>query len=137
MNAVGPSSIRSELSAISLVATAIWMPSLTVVLAFHPTFANGLVLALMIGGWIGSVLVLALPYAIIVDGDTVTGRWLWGRVRTWPRSELALSSPAHLLTIAFGGRVVKHRGRTVFIVWRLMSHSQLMLEALGQEGRTG
>jgi hypothetical protein len=125
--------IDVRLSRISLVATALWMPLTTALVAHLELLENTVVLVILMICWIGSALVFLYPYALKVDEEEVVGTWTWGRIKRWPRESLELDPAWSLPGSAFGARQVKSNGKLVFFVWSLMSHSTLALAALGKK----
>lgn len=121
-----------RLSVISLVATALWMPLTTALVAHFGLLGNPVVLVVLVSCWFGSALVFLYPYALKVDTREVVGTWIWGRTKRWPRESLELASPWSLPGFAFGARQVKSNGKLAFFVWNLMSHSNLALEGLAR-----
>lgn len=125
-----PQVFEARLGALTVIATMLWMPLSTLFIWYIGALENPLVLAVLSGGWIASAVILLFPVAISVDHGLVTGRWLWGRARTWKIEQLRLAHRANLFGVLFGGRLVKREGRTMFIVWSLMTNDDLLLDYL-------
>jgi hypothetical protein len=129
-------SVNVRLSAISVVATALWMPLTTALVAHLGLLKNPVVLAILVICWIGSALVFWYPYMLEIRRDEVIGTWLGGRTKRWPRASLELSPVWSLPGSAFGARQVKCNGTLAFLVWRLMSHSNAAVATLAAKSLT-
>lgn len=122
-----PLSLDVRLSVVSLVGTAVWMPIVTSFIAVIGQLGNPLITAILVACWLGSGLVFFYPYALRVDDNEVVGTWVFGRTKRWSRNSLELAPAWSLPSSAFGARQVRCNGKTVFIIWSLMSDSDLAL----------
>ena len=125
-----PREFEARLSHLSVLVTILWVPSIALLLLYKRLLLRPLPLVLLLVGLVHSVVVVSFPIALRIDEQRVEGTWLWGRRRVWELSALRLDASSSLYSMAFGGRQVRASGKTVFLVWAVMSHSEELLARL-------